>query len=109
MFKKLLCTSALVCFSLAAGSLPGSKQFTVSFSQAVQVGTVKLAPGDYKVKVVGDNAIFTDSKKKEFTAPVKIEKIAKKAPTTAVETKEINGVQKVDIIDVGGADFKLVF
>jgi hypothetical protein len=105
MMKKFLCTAALVCLSLAAGS----KQYSVTLSQTVRVGSVKLAPGDYKVQVDGTTATFTDSHKKTFTAPVKIEKLAKKNGVTAIETKKVDGAEQIDVIDVGGADFKLVF
>jgi hypothetical protein len=105
MMKKILCTAALVCLSLAAGS----KQYSVTLAQPVRVGSVKLAAGDYKVQVDGATATFTDSHKKTFTAPVKIEKLAKKNGVTAVETKKVDGTEQIDIIDVGGADFKLVF
>ncbi len=107
--KKLLALAALLCLSLSAGSIPGSKQYSVSFAQPVQVGSVQLAAGDYKLKIDGSNATFINSHRKEFSAPVKIEKAAKKAPVTAVETKEVNGAQQIAAIDLGGADFKLVF
>lgn len=71
---------------------------------------MKLAAGEYKVKVDGSNAVFTEMKtRKTFTAPVKIEKQAKKPDFTAVESKDANGVEHVDAIDISGADFKLVF
>ena len=107
--NKLFALAALLCLSLSAGSLPSSKQYSVSFIQPVQVGSVKLAAGDYKLKIDGSNATFINTHKKEFSAPVKIEKVAKKAPVTAIETKEINGASEVSIIDLGGADFRLVF
>ena len=109
MTKKILCTAAFVCLSLAAGTVPGTKQYTVNFAQPIQVGTVKLAPGEYKVKVDGANATFTDSKKKTYTAPVKVESVTKKFQVTSIESKQVNGAQQLDAIDIGGAEFKLVF
>lgn len=109
MMKTILATAALFCLSLSAGSLPSSKQYSVTMAQPVQVGSVKLAAGDYKIKITGDTATFINSSRKEFTAPVKIEKLAKKTEVTAIETKEVNGTSEVMIIDIGGADFKLVF
>lgn len=109
MIKKILATTALLGFSLSAGSLPGTKQFSITLVQPVQVGSVKLAAGDYKLKVNGGTATFINRSRKEFTAPVKVEQLAKKAPTTAVETKDTNGTSAITAIDIGGADFKLVF
>lgn len=100
MFKKLLVISALACLSLAA------KQYTITLAQPAQVGKVKLAPGDYKLKIDGSTATFTDAHNKIFTAPVKVEKVEKKAEYTAVETKQGG---EINIIDLSGADFKLVF
>lgn len=105
MVKRFLFTAALVCLSLAAGT----KQYSVTLAQPVQVGKVKLAAGDYKLKVEGSTATFTDSHRKEFTTPVKVEKVTKKFGTTAIETKGADGNSQIDVIDIGGADFRLVF
>ena len=104
--RKLLLVPALLSFALCTAS---AKQYTVSFAKPVQVGTVQLAAGEYKLKVEGEKAIFTDSHKKSFTAPAKLVKISKKSTVTAVETKEANGSDRLDAIDLDGADFKLVF
>lgn len=102
----MLLIPAFLCLTLSAGT----KQYSISFSKPVEIGSTKLAAGDYKVKVDGDNAVFTESKtRKSFTAPVKVEKQTKKPEYTAVESKDNNGVEHVDAIDLGGADFKLVF
>ncbi len=109
MIKKLTLSAALLCLSLSAGSLPGTKQYSITLTQPVTVGTVKLAPGDYKLKVDGFNAIFINKQRKEFSSPVKVQPADKKAAATAIETREENGVSEITIIDIGGADFKLVF
>lgn len=106
MTKKMLLIPALLCLTLSAGT----KQYSVSFGKPVEVGSLKLDAGDYKLKVDGANAVFTSSKtRKSFTTPVKIEKEASKPQFTSVESKDSNGVEHVDAIDLGGADFKLVF
>jgi uncharacterized cupredoxin-like copper-binding protein len=109
MIKRLLATLALLCFALSAGTVPSGKQYSITFAKPVQVGSVKLAAGDYKLKVDGATATFVNSRKKEFTAPVKVEQAGKKASMTAVETKDENGVSQVTAIDIVGADFKFVF
>jgi hypothetical protein len=109
MIKKTLATFALLGLSLSAGSLPGNKQYSITLATPVQVGSVKLAAGDYKLKVDGSTATFTNGNRKAFTAPVKVEQVTKKAETTAIETKEANGTSEITAIDLGGAEFKLVF
>jgi hypothetical protein len=104
--KKLLFTAALLFASVCAVS---AKQYTVTFVRPVQVGAVKLAAGEYKIKVDGANAVFTSTDNKSQTAPAKIEKVVKKAPYTAAETKDVNGTEQLNAIDLEGADFKLVF
>ena len=104
--KHILVTAALFLVSVCAAS---AKQYTLTFAKPVQVGEVKLAAGEYKVKVDGNNAVFTDSQKKTFTAPAKVQKIEKKIPYTAAETKEVEGGTRVNAIDLEGADFKLIF
>lgn len=104
--KKTLIVPALLFVALCTAS---AKQYSISFVKPVQVGSVTLAAGEYKLKVDGANVVFTNSTRKTFTAPAKVEKIEKKAAYTAAETKDVNGTEKVDIIDLEGADFKLVF
>ena len=103
--QKTFVIPALLLVALSAAS---AKQYTISFAKPVQVGSVKLAAGEYKIKVEGVNAVFT-SGGKQFTTPAKVEKVTKKSPYTASESKEINGGDRVDVIDLEGADFKLVF
>lgn len=104
--KKTLFATALLIVSVCAAN---AKQYTITLVKPVQVGSVKLAAGEYRLKVEGANAIFTDSQKKSVTAPAKIEKVEKKAPYTATETKEVNGTERLNTIDLEGADFKIVF
>ena len=104
--KNVLFIAALVLVSVCAAT---AKQYTITLVKPVQVGSVKLAAGEYKVKLDGANAIFTDSKKQTFTAPAKTEKVGKKVPFTAVETKDVESGTKLDCIDLEGADFKVIF
>lgn len=104
--KKLLYISALFLAALCTAS---AKDYTVTFTRPVQVGTVKLAAGEYKVKMNGTTAVFTDSRKKSVSAPATVQKVEKKSPYTAAETKTVNGEESLSAIAFDGADFKLVF
>ena len=59
--------------SLSSLCFAGQKSYDVIFSAPATVSGVKLAAGEYKVKVDGTNAVFTDSKSKTVTAPVKVD------------------------------------
>ena len=67
-----------VVLSLSSLCFAGQKSYDVIFSAPATVAGVKLAAGEYKVKVDGANAVFTDSKSKSVSAPVKVETGTKK-------------------------------
>ena len=104
--NRILYTSALL---LAALCTADAKDYTVTFTKPVQVGSVKLAAGEYKVKVNGATATFTNSTRKSVNAPVTVKKVEKKSSYTAAETRTVNGEENLSAIDLDGADFKLVF
>ena len=71
--KSLVLAGAL-CF--ASVSFLSAKSYDFSLANAATVGNVQLPAGDYKVKVEGDQATFTEAKDhKTFTAPVKLETV----------------------------------
>jgi hypothetical protein len=96
-----LCLSSL-CFA-------GQKSYAVIFSGPATVSGVKLAAGEYKVKVDGANAVFTDSKSKSVSAPVKVENGAKKFSYTAIDASKDGTVDKVNAIEIGGSTTRLEF
>ncbi len=99
-----------VVLSLSSLCFAGQKSYDVIFSAPATVGSVKLAAGEYKVKVDGANAVFTDSKSfKSVTAPVKVETGTKKFQFTAVDATKDSGVDKINAIELGGSTTKLEF
>ena len=98
-----------VVLSLSSLCFAGQKSYDVIFSSATTVGGVKLPAGEYKVKVDGANAVFTDSKSKSVSAPVKVENGAKKFAYTAVDASKEGTVDKVNAIEFGGSTTKLEF
>jgi hypothetical protein len=87
----------------------GQKSYDVIFSAPASVSGVKLAAGEYKVKVDGTNAVFTDSKSKSVSAPVKVENGTKKFSFTAVDASKEGTVDKVNAIEFGGSTTRLEF
>jgi hypothetical protein len=87
----------------------GQKSYDVIFSAPSTVSGVKLAAGEYKVKVDGANAVFTDSKSKSVTAPVKVDTGTKKYSYTAVDATKDGEVDKVNAIEFGGSTTRLEF
>jgi len=99
-----------IVLSLSSILFAGTKSYQVVFTSTAKVGSVKLAPGEYSVKVEGGNAIFTNTQSsKKFTAPVKVENGTKKFSVTAVDsTKEADG-DSVKAIELGGSTTTLEF
>jgi len=95
--------------SLSGLCFAGQKSYDVIFSAPSTVSGVKLAAGEYKVKVDGANAVFTDSKSKTVTAPVKVGTGAKKYSYTAVDATKEGDVDKVNAIEFGGSTTRLEF
>jgi hypothetical protein len=90
--------------------IAGQKSFTVIFDKATTVGAVKLAPGEYKVKVDGTNAVFTNnSNYKSVSTAVKVETAEKKFKDTAVDSVKSDSGDVVSSITVGGSTMKLDF
>ena len=75
-----------------------------------QVGTTKLDPGRYDVKLRGNVAVFSDIEHgKSYAIVTKPEKMEKKSESTVVNGQLVNGVQRVDSIVLSGSDQKLTF
>src|SRR4029453_7726969 len=87
----------------------GQKSYDVIFSAPSTVSGVKLAAGEYKVKVDGTNAVFTDRKAKTVTAPVKVDTRTKKFSYTAVDATKEGNIDKVNAIEFGGSTTRIEF
>jgi hypothetical protein len=98
-----------VVLSLSGLCFAGQKSYDVIFSAPATVSGVKLAAGEYKVKVDGTNAVFTNSKSKSVTAPVKVGTGTKKFQHTAVDATKSGDTDKVNAIEFGGSTTRLEF
>ena len=105
--KKFLVVAGLALSSLTVVS---AKTYDIVLSNPTKVGSVQLKPGQYKLKVDGANAVFTDAtSSKSFTTPVKVENGDKKFDDTRVQsTKDAYG-DRINEIDLGGSKTKLGF
>ena len=107
MTNRLLLVGAL---ALASLSLASAKSYDITLTQAAKGGSVQLAAGQYRLKVEGSNAVFTNvDNNKSVTVPVKVESAEKKFDQTAIDTKDANGSPTVEAIELGGSTTKLEF
>ena len=98
-----------VVLSLSGLCFAGQKSYDVIFSAPAKVAGVQLAAGEYKVKVDGANAVFTDHNSKSVSAPVKVENGTKKFQYTAIDASKEGNVDKVNAIELGGSTTRLEF
>jgi hypothetical protein len=104
--KSLLIVGALTLSSLGIAS---AKTYDIILDQPAKAGATDLKAGEYKVKVEGSQAVFTDARNaKSFSVPVKIENGDKKFDNTAVETDNQGGVDSIHAIDLGGSNTRLM-
>ena len=98
---------ALATFPVASARV---KTYDIQLDSPTKAGSNILAPGEYRVKVEGSNAVFTSvHTEKTFTAPVKIENANKKHDTTAVESNAQDGTLRLKAIELGGSTETLNF
>ena len=106
MNKSLILTVVLALSSLCFAA---QKSYKVTLSAPSTVGDVKLASGEYKVTVEGENAVFTNSKHESVSAPVKVATGTKKFQNTSVDASKDGGVQTLKAIELGGSTTRLEF
>lgn len=102
----------LVVATLALSSLTivSAKSYEIILSGPTKAGNVTLKPGQYKLKVDGSNAIFTEvNSSKSYTTPVKVETGDKKYNDTRVQSTKDGGTDSIQEIDLGGSKTKLGF
>lgn len=90
--------------------IASAKNYELTLSGLTKVGSVQLKPGQYTLKITGNNAVFTDvDTAKTFTTPVKIENTDKKFDATQVNATKDGGTDVVKDIELGGSKMKLDF
>jgi hypothetical protein len=104
--KSLLIVGALTLSSLGIAS---AKSYDIILDQPAKAGASELKPGEYKVKVEGSQAVFTDARngKSSFTVPVTVENSDRKFQDTSVETSNQGGMDNIQAIDLGGSNTRL--
>jgi len=105
--KKLVTIAVLTLSSLCVLS---AKTYDLSLPNVTRAGNIQLKPGQYTLKVQGNNAVFTDiNSDQSFTTPVKVEAVDKKFTDTEVQSTRNGDADKIEEIDLGGSKTKLGF
>ena len=100
--KALKLTFAVAALALGVASAASS--YKVKVFDSVWIGGTELKPGEYKVEMTGDKAVFK-SAKSTVEIPATFSSTERKFPSNALVTE---GKQLVEI-DFGGTTDKIVF
>ncbi len=100
---------AMSVFALASLAFGAGKSYNVTISKLSKAGSLQLVPGDYKLKVNGGKAVFTDAKHRDFSTAVKIENGSRKFPYTAIDSTESGATDQINSITLGGSKTKIEF
>lgn len=101
---------AVATLAFSSLTLVHAKTYSIILSGPAKAGSLQLKAGQYKLKVEGSTAVFTDvNTSHSYTTPVKIESGDKKFNDTRVESVKEDGADKIEEIDLGGSSTKLGF
>jgi hypothetical protein len=96
--------------ALSTLSLASAKTYEISLAGPSKAGSITLKPGQYRLKVDGSNAIFTEVEtSKQFTVPAKVQTSDKKFDDTRVDAQKDSGTDVIKDIELGGTKTKLEF
>jgi hypothetical protein len=99
--KSLLMVGALAVASL---NIASAKSYEIVLNGPAKAGATELKAGEYKIKIEGSQAVFTDEESaKSFTIPVQVENGGRKFRYTSVETTDQDGIERIHAIELGGS------
>jgi hypothetical protein len=108
--KSILRITSLGVLGLAGLGIATAKSYDITLVTPTMAGSTELKPGDYKLKVEGTEAVFTDVQtSKSWKAPVKIENGNQKFDDTRIESSNQGEMAHIQAIDLGGSTTKLEF
>ena len=100
--------SLLLIATLALAGIANAKSYNITLFAPAKAGSVRMAAGQYSLKVQDSNAIFTNVwNGKSFTIAVKTETADKKFDVTALYTDTKDGESYVTSVQLGGSHTKI--
>ena len=94
--------------ALASIGVASAKSYEITLVSPAKAGSNELKAGQYKVKVEGSQAVFTNEQDaRSVSVPVTIEHNGQKFDRTAVETESKGGVDTIQRIMLGGSDTRV--
>jgi len=103
--KSLLMVGAMTIASL---SIASAKSYDVVLNAPAKAGTTELTPGEYKVKIEGSQAVFTNVlSNKSVSVPAQVENGQRKFPYTSLETISQDGMDNIQAIDLADSNTRV--
>jgi hypothetical protein len=100
--------SLILTATLALAGIASAKSYSITLSAPTRAGSVKLAAGEYSMKIQDSNAIFTNLQNgKTFTIAVKTETADKKFDVTSLVTDTKDGDSYITSVQLGGSRTKI--
>jgi hypothetical protein len=101
-------TKSLLLATLALAGIANAKSYTVTLSAPAKAGSIRMAAGEYSLKVQDSNAIFINVQNgKTFTIAVKTETADRKFDVTALVTDTKDGDSYITSVELGGSRTKI--
>ena len=98
----------MLAFSVfALGVASAASGYHVTLGSPIWAGATELKPGEYQVQVENGKAIFK-SKKNTVEVPAKMETANSKFQTTALNSANSGGKEKLEAIEIGGTTTRIV-
>jgi hypothetical protein len=98
--------------ALFGASLASARSYEIILDNPSMAGNVELKPGKYNLNLMSDGSQvrFTDMDSgKSFEATARIENADKKFGQTTMDTKQVNGQERIQEIDLGGTTTRVEF
>ena len=96
--------------ALSTLAMAGTKSYNLVLSTPMKAGSTQLAPGAYKLKVEGSNAVFTDQHTRvSVKVPAKVESTTEKYNSTALDTAKQGDTTLITSIELGGSTTRIEF
>ncbi len=94
---------------LLTGLIASAKTYTFTVDKLTQIGTGELKPGEYRLKVDGEQVVLVDRAGCQVETTAKVEPAGHKFSSTALTISTADGSPRILAIELGGSASTVVF
>jgi hypothetical protein len=110
MKTKMTCIAILLAFGFLTATASADQNYGFTLSSASKIGNAELRPGDYKLVVDTQKVMLTELRTgKSIELEAKVENADKKFAATEIRSKQVDGVDQISEIRIGGSKTKIAF